>query len=173
MSVLKMICGRRLRQVSQGVVLKFRSYAVLTPQSSQPRDRNARTRRQIYRKVVSPFFQPRPRGLTPGPPAKERIFRPARLGAQNRCDTCGRSDGKSCSTRVWIPRATRRRRTLMGSDATSSLTARRSLSFRSSRRARQARCRCSNLMTVHTCPSRLQSAGIWRGLTQPLRARPT
>ena len=31
-----------------------------------------------------------------------------------------------------------------------------------SRRTRQARCRYSNSMTVHTYPSRLQSAGIWR-----------
>jgi hypothetical protein len=31
----------------------------------------------------------------------------------------------------------------------------------SSQRTRQARCRCSSLMTVHTSPSRSQSAGIW------------
>jgi hypothetical protein len=32
-----------------------------------------------------------------------------------------------------------------------------------SRRTRQARCRYSNSMMVHTFPSQLQSAGIWRG----------
>ena len=38
-----------------------------------------RRRRQIYREVLSPSFQLRPRGLTLGPPAKERISRPDRL----------------------------------------------------------------------------------------------
>jgi hypothetical protein len=38
-----------------------------------------RKRRQIYREVLLPSFQLRPRGLTFGPPAKERISRPDRL----------------------------------------------------------------------------------------------
>src|ERR1700724_449673 len=38
-----------------------------------------RRRRQIYREVLSPSFQLRPRGLTLGPPAKERISRQDRL----------------------------------------------------------------------------------------------
>jgi glutathione S-transferase len=33
------------------------------------------------------------------------------------------------------------------------------------RKTRQARCRCSNLMTVHASPSQSQSADIWRGFT--------